>query len=282
VSVPVRLAAFGGLLAVLMLGGLGLGRALGPVGAATAAEPAMAGHAEPAAGSAVQPVGVTGLAVSEGGYTLRPLTPLVRDPGTQEWRFVVDGPDGRPVTAFDQTHERDLHLVVVRSDATAFQHLHPERTADGTWAVPLTLAGPGAYRVYADAAPAGQPARTLAVEVNVPGDVSYAGWGPATASATVDGYAVELSGDLHPDEEADLRFEVTRDGRPVELERYLGARGHLVVLREGDLGYLHVHADEQELDFAATAPSAGRYRLFLQFSADGAVHTAVMTVDADR
>ena len=57
-----------------------------------------------------------------------------------------------------------------------------------------------------------------------------------------DGYAVRLgAGAVRAGEEAELRFTVTRDGEPVATEPYLGAGGHLVALREGDLAFLHVH-----------------------------------------
>jgi copper chaperone CopZ len=48
---------------------------------------------------------------------------------------------------------------------------------------------------------------------------------------------------LHPamDAEAELRFTVMREGRVIHTEPYLGAGGHLVALREGDLAFLHVH-----------------------------------------
>ena len=75
---------------------------------------------------------------------------------------------------------------------------------------------------------------------------------------------------------------MTRDGRPVKLDKYLGAKGHLVALREGDLAFLHVHPDERSLRFEATFPSAGRYRLFLQFQVDGRVHTAAFTHEVSR
>ena len=42
-------------------------------------------------------------------------------------------------------------------------------------------------------------------------------------------------------EESELTFNVQRDGKPVDVEPYLGADGHLVALREGDLAFLHVH-----------------------------------------
>ena len=70
--------------------------------------------------------------------------------------------------------------------------------------------------------------------------------------------------------ESRLAFDVTRDGKPVAVEQYLGAKGHLVALRQGDLAFLHVHPDESSLRFMAAFPTAGRYRLFLQFKSRGA------------
>ena len=67
-------------------------------------------------------------------------------------------------------------------------------------------------------------------------------------------------------------------GEPVRTEPYLGAGGHLVALRDGDLAFLHVHpTDDASARFAATFPTAGRYRLFLQFKHEGRVHTAAFT-----
>jgi hypothetical protein len=106
----------------------------------------------------------------------------------------------------------------------------------------------------------------------------------------VDGYTVTLDGTLEAGGESDLTFTVRRDGEPVTgLQPYLGAYGHLVALRSGDLAYLHVHPHEEahgtavsgpEVAFSTTAPTAGTYRLFLDFKADGEVHTAAFTVRA--
>jgi hypothetical protein len=49
--------------------------------------------------------------------------------------------------------------------------------------------------------------------------------------------AVETSGRTQ-----ELSFEVTKGGEAVsDLEEYLGALGHVVVLREGSLDFLHAH-----------------------------------------
>jgi hypothetical protein len=69
-----------------------------------------------------------------------------------------------------------------------------------------------------------------------------------------------------------------------DFEPYLGALGHLVAQREGDLAFLHVHPEDHEgcagpeIAFHATFPSVGRYRLFLQFAHAGGVRTAGCTV----
>ena len=71
-------------------------------------------------------------------------------------------------------------------------------------------------------------------------------------------------------------------GAPAALERYLGAYGHLVALREGDLGYLHVHPvatpTGDTVTFWVTAPGPGRYRMYLDFQVAGVVRTAEFTV----
>jgi hypothetical protein len=86
-------------------------------------------------------------------------------------------------------------------------------------------------------------------------------------------------------------LRISRDGRPVsDLQPYLGAYGHLVALRDGDLAYLHVHPDGApgdgrtaagpEVAFHAEVPSAGAYRLYLDFRHAGRVHTAEFTAVA--
>ncbi len=74
-----------------------------------------------------------------------------------------------------------------------------------------------------------------------------------------------------------LRVHVSRRGEPVRLDPYLGAMGHSVALREGDLAFLHVRPDEHSPTVAAELPSAGRHRPFLQFELRGRVRTAALT-----
>ena len=98
---------------------------------------------------------------------------------------------------------------------------------------------------------------------------------------TADGYAVALRRDGDR-----LTFEISKDDRGVtDLQPYLGAYGHLVALRAGDLAYTHVHplaGSGREISFRATFPGPGLYRLFLQFQRGGAVRLATMTIEVQR
>jgi hypothetical protein len=208
-------------------------------------------------------------------------------PGEEaDFAFRVTGPDDAAITEFDVEHERRLHLIVAREDLTGFQHLHPEMAPDGTWSVPLSLADPGTYRVFADFSHDGE-AHLLSADVTAEGQPEYGSLPPASTEAMTDtGYSVALDGSSpRAGEETELRFTVTRDGEPVEVEPYLGADGHLVALREGDLEYLHVHPVVEEGDpaglirFGATFPTEAAYRLFLQFKDEGEVHTAEFTTE---
>ncbi len=246
------------------------------------ADGAMAGHGEGHRASADD---VRGLGVADHGLRLQlERTSLPRAQLTV-LRFAIKDQSGERVTDFDVEHERRLHLIVVRRDGTGFQHVHPDLGADGVWSVPLTLADAGAYRVFADFSHDGE-AQTLAADVMVDGDADYRPLPtPADVAATGDGYTVHLdSGILRAEQEAALEFTITRDGERVLTEDYLGAGGHLVALREGDLAFLHVHPDggNETIRFMSVFPSAGRYRLYLQFKDDGRVHTAEFTREVSR
>ncbi|WP_440088349.1 hypothetical protein [Streptosporangium sp. LJ11] len=304
-NTPARLGAYALGLVVIFGGALGAGNAVGASGPAPTADAhpihatptaSQAGdhatHTDPAPAPATTGKPVPGgLQVSQDGYTLLPQTLTLQPGKTTDFRFSVIGPDGKPVTAYRTEHGKRLHLIVVSRDLGSFQHLHPELTGDGVWSVKLTLPEAGTYRAFADFAPEGGRGLTLGVDLQAPGAQEPEALPATSRTATVDGYTVTLDGDLTPGASSRLTLKVGKDGHPVaDLQPYLGAYGHLVALRAGDLAYLHVHPDGEPGDgktppgpritFYAEVPSRGDYRLFLDFQHEGTVRTADFTVRA--
>lgn len=294
-----KLAGFSVALAALLGGGAIAGSAIDPDRAAPA-RAQHAGAADPsheeqdsmpqtthAGQPAHTPTGsegghpVRGLAIADGGLRLIIDAPDLTMGAATRVRFRIVDDAGRTVRDFDVEHERRMHVIVARRDLSGFQHLHPTQASDGSWAVPMTLRQAGSYRLFADFS-AGETPHTLAGDLRVDGPADLRPLpAPAGRAMSDAGDDVHLeTTDLAPGVEVQLRFTIRRDGQPVRTEPYLGAGGHLVALREGDLAFLHVHPtthDGPTVGFAATFPTAGRYRLFLQFMDQGRLHTVAFT-----
>lgn len=308
-NAPTRIGAFLVALAAVFGLALGLGSLVGPVGAPAAASHDSghdSGHDTDAASGdshahgtdpapSASTVGLPGgLTVSQDGYTLRLARNRIAAGAGTGVDFTVEGPGGKPVTAFDVQHDKLLHLVAVRRDFGGFQHVHPELYPDGTWSVPVDLTA-GSWRIFADFKPSDGHAVILGADLSVVGKAGRTTQSaieqPVTRTAKVGPYAVTLTGDLVAGAHSPIELEVTRRGKPVtDLQPYLGSYGHLVALREGDLAYLHVHPDGEPGDgktssgpvigFSAEVPSAGRYHLYLDFRHGGVVRTARFVLDA--
>ncbi|MBU8577617.1 heavy-metal-associated domain-containing protein [Brevibacterium luteolum] len=291
-----KLIGYAAILAVALFGAFGIGNAVGPVGpTADAEEQHGEGHdmaADEHAGHGGDHAAASGLALDSGGYRLGQLSAPADVGDEGEIAFTVFDQSGEAVTDFEVSHEQELHLVVVRADGSHFEHVHPERDENGEWTLPWTWDAAGTYRVYADIVPAETgESLTLSSTVQVAGDYQPESFDETVTTVNVDGYEVSLDGELTAGEDSPTTVSVSRDGEPVtELEPYMGAFGHLTGLRHGDLAYLHVHphgeepqpGDEggPEIEFEITAPTEGRYLLYLDFQVDGQVHTAGFVVDA--
>ena len=179
---------------------------------------------------------------------------------TGEVGFKILDAGGEPVTKFEVEHTKQVHLIVVSKDLRHFHHVHPKASGDGTWRAPLRAKAPGDYLVIADVKHEG---RKLALR----GDLEIGGDPVATGEPAQEAQFVEQK--LQAGKSTTLEFRAPGRGEP-----YLGAAGHLVILRENDLEYLHVHPRESELAFEASFPKAGRYVMFLEYKRGGEVQLA--------
>jgi hypothetical protein len=234
-------------------------------------------HVQPQVAAPPEPV-PGGVLVSAKGFTLEPLRTRFEAGVPSQFEFHIRDRAGNVVASFEDVHDARLHLVVVRRDLTLFQHLHPELRPDGRWSVDLKLEEAGFFRVFADFVTRGE-ALTLGVDVTADGELRASDASEPNAVARAEGYDVTIEPlKLRAGQATALTFAVRRAGRLVEdLEPYLGAMGHLVALRRGDLAYLHVHPQPHSrpgiIAFHTEFPTAGRYRLFLQFAHAAAVRT---------
>jgi hypothetical protein len=272
-SAATRTVAFGVILAAAMAIGSGIGATIGPDASQTeTTTPAPMGQ---------------GVVATRDGYRMVPTSPeLAADGGT--FRFTIVDRDEQPVAGFTPVHERDLHLIVVNRELTNYHHVHPQLADDGTWTIDLPALPAGSYRAIADFQVEGGPRLALGSDVSVAGNYTPTVLPEPHTTTEVDGYDVSINTEVGKGGEVTASLTVTRDGHPVDnLQRYLGANGHLVAIRAGDLAYVHVHPVDEHtgpphdgtVTFNASLDAAGRYGLFFDFQHNGIVHTAAFTFD---
>jgi hypothetical protein len=220
-----------------------------------------------------------------------------------KFRIAVRHPlTGEPVTEFGEVHDRLFHFFIVSRDMTQFFHEHPTLDKDGTFTLEHVLPAAGQYMLFSDFMPVGGGPQLIVTPLTTAGfdgDIasSWPNLKPDTALTKVaNGVSVELRvepGTFIAGEEADvpIHFEDEKSGQPVtNLQRYLGAFGHAMMLSEDMTEHVHAHPEEMlegttitegggpDLVFHALFPKPGNYRIWLQFQRNNVLSTIPFTV----
>ena len=187
-------------------------------------------------------------------------------------------------------HGKLMHLFLVRQGTLdAFAHLHPVRKDTITFEAPLPNLPAGKYLVYADILRFHGLQYTIADTVEIPAlkisaesfekqtgdsDDTYVVNNPInTKASTTPDAGISICGtpgvktplqdgssivweekpnqSLKAGQVYDLKFSVmSPDGKPAELQTYLGMMGHAAILKEDGSVYIHLHPNGT---FSATA-----------------------------
>ena len=218
--------------------------------------------------------------------------------------FTVRHPgNGAPIRNFEVVHDKRYHLFIVSRDMDVFEHIHPEQRPDGSWEIEVKLPKPGYYQILSDFIPTGGSpqfiGRTL-VTTDFAGDLESqaAHLEPdIILTRTVGSITAHLQ--LEPSilvagQYGHLSFALTdaATGQPVtDLQPYLGAFGHALILSEDMLDYVHSHPFEgpesditkgfggPNVTFEGYMPRPGHYRAWSQFLRRGQVITVPFTLN---
>jgi hypothetical protein len=211
------------------------------------------------------------------------LTILVRNRDTKQ-----------PVTEFDIVHEKQIHFMVVSADMQRFTHEHPVLGSDGKFTLEYTFPTGGEYHLFVDVAPKGAGSQILMQPLRVSGPVpASTGTAKFTPSLTdtAGGVKVAFVSDpakLTVGRSLDVTFtlkDAATNAPITDLEPYLGAMAHLMLIHQDGSTFVHCHPDETDpnnghngsLTFLARFPKPGFYRGWLQFQRGGKVETATFT-----
>lgn len=228
--------------------------------------------------------------------------------------YKIKNDTGEVVKSYDTVHEKIMHFITIRKDLAYFQHLHPTyNETTGEFTVDVTFPEDGSYRIFPDFTPSVDNPQKLPVTVFKDIDVGdikkYYPQRVVPDSETKKTYGdyqvtTTFPKDTKKQTEVTFAIDIAKDGKPVtNLEQYLGALGHSVILKEGTLDFIHTHALEAtgntmteghamqgsgqdsgvsemgpKINFSTSFPESGIYRIFTQFQHQGEIQTVNYTV----
>jgi Heavy metal binding domain len=213
--------------------------------------------------------------------------------GASALTFTIYEPSGdAQVSDLLDVHERPFHLFIISRDLATFAHVHPERQPDGAYRVTHDLP-PGQYVLLADFLPVGGTSQFVHKAIITPGfsrplfdmppEIA-----PIGTEQVVGGLRIRMDAPSPaPRREAVVRFEVSdaQTGKPVmDLEPYLGASGHLLIVNRDLTLAMHAHPEGSTtagpaIAFGPVFPAPGRYKLWVQVQRKGEVMTAAFVIE---
>lgn len=238
-------------------------------------------------------------------FTTVPAVPKAGEQLTLNFKVVHPG-TGETMKKFELVHDMPYHLFVIGQDMEYFQHIHPQLTDDGTWTIQLVLPKPGYYAVLSDFLPSGGSSQFLTLPLVTAGYTGDLMAGSAhlvpdvVQTKTVDDLKATVSYDpisLEAGSYGHVTFYLTKadNDQPVtEIQTYLGAFGHMLIMSEDMIDYVHSHpvdnpspelGNPEELRggptvmFEGLMPKPGRYRAWAQFRYHDKVYTFANTFE---
>jgi hypothetical protein len=197
--------------------------------------------------------------------------------------LMIHDAGGAMLKDFEVVHEKKIHLIVVSDGLGLFAHIHPDIDSVGNLTVTHVFPAGGKYRLFADYKPVGKDQTTASAEVKVFGDSPPAAGLIPNAPGKVAGTGLNANiaiSKAKAAEETKISFSLLdpMDKPVTNLQPYLGAMGHLVVISADGKHYVHAHAVEGKsangvVEFAAHFTQAGIYKAWGQFQRAGQVYT---------
>lgn len=215
--------------------------------------------------------------------------------------FQIRSPHSQPVRFLEFVHEKPMHLLIVSEDLAEFAHVHPELTVGDRYEVTHTFPHGGRYRLYADFTPPGEAQRIVSFTITVEGRNRSKQELKADAELSKRQNSLQLTltpkQQLRAGEDIEFAFTIREaaTGKAVtNLEPYLGAWAHFVLIDPQHQSFIHAHPLEDsgnakptdfnqvhthtaetlgppptEIRTIASFPRAGLYKLWAQFQLNG-------------
>jgi uncharacterized membrane protein len=200
-------------------------------------------------------------------------------------------------------HEHPMHLTIVSTNFSFFDHVHPVLNPDGSLQIDYHFPHAGQYLLFAEFFPAGERDQIFRFPMPV-GERAYEDGLPALSVTPATVKPVEGHADMTAElicqprtltagTHSMLIFRLNDRGQPVtDLEPYMGAMGHCAIISQDSQHFLHCHPEQVYpthpdshggpiIAFQTEFPQPGLYKAWGQFKRGGKIIVVDFTVDVE-
>jgi len=213
---------------------------------------------------------------------------------TNQLTITIKDNKGKPISEFEVNHEKKMHLIVASKDLSKYQHVHPTYKGKGVFTVPVTFTQGGSFQLIADFVPKGQSdtvqMHTVSVKGNTPAPVSLTPDKKLVKTVNGNQVSLKIDSQLKANQETMLNFhfeDAQTQQLIQDLQPYLGAVGHVVILNQDATKYLHVHPMDERVKgsnamFHTRFPSPGIYKVWGEFQRSNKVFIVPFVVEVSK
>ncbi len=218
--------------------------------------------------------------------------------------FQIKNPKGENVSDLEIVHEKPMHLFMVSEDLSQYFHEHPIIQTDGTYKLPFTFPNGGKFKIFIDFKPKDDEQTVESFDLDVKGEkLEKIELIPDEKfEKTVEGLFVTMKPKSELVKHQDLIFEFqvfdAETKKPVnDLQDYLGAKAHFVIIRKGLGRFVHAHPmtsdmmsenmnsthnmqdmkmgvdKDSKISAMTNFPNSGIYKIFAQFKRNDKIIT---------
>lgn len=184
---------------------------------------------------------------------------------------------------FEVVHEKPMHLMIISDDLSFFAHEHPHADINGLFNHTFTFPAAGKYHLYLDYTPASTGHQLGHMLLNVVGEPIIPNMPlnvDENLTKTINGARVTMKPEkpFKTNDPVEINFylEDEKTGKPInDLDPYLGAYAHFVIIDEQHTEFLHAHPMEHGTPMPHAGgpivgthtifPKPGKYKLWAQF-----------------
>lgn len=204
--------------------------------------------------------------------------------------ITVTDSNKKPVSEFDVTHGKQMHLVIVSKDLSKYQHVYPVYKGKGVFTASVFFPQDGDFQLIANFVSKGQSETVQAYQASVKQNTTLQPNKTLVRNVGENRVSLRIGSKITAKQETVLTFSFQdiNTKKPVtNLQPYLGSIGHVFTLNQDGNKYVDAYPIDAKVKgpnvaFRVTFPEPGVYKIWGEFQRNNQVITVPFVIEVGK